>query len=46
MGVLTGCKPRAEVLKGGLEDEIFAAHFGDLIAGKAPRVYSNARAFF
>jgi len=36
MGVLTGCKPRAEVLKGDLEDEIFAAHFGDLIAGKAP----------
>lgn len=46
MGVLTGCKPRAEVLKGELEDEIFAAHFGDLIAGKAPRVYSGARIFF
>jgi hypothetical protein len=46
MGVLTGCKPRAEVLKGDLEDEIFAAHFGDLIAGKAPKVYSDARIFF
>src|SRR5262249_2304156 len=46
MGVLSGCKPRPEVLKGDLEDEIFAAHFGDLIAGKAPKVYSNARGFF
>lgn len=46
MGVLTGCKPRKEVLKGDLDDAIFAADFGDLIAGKAPAVYGNAAAFF
>ena len=33
MGILTGTKPRSEVLKGDLEDAIFAADFGDLIAG-------------
>jgi hypothetical protein len=46
MGVLTGCVPRKEVLKGDLEDAIFAADFGDLIAGNAPKVYSDARVFF
>jgi hypothetical protein len=46
MGVLTGCKPRKEVLKGDLDDAIFAADFGDLIAGKAPAVYGNAKVFF
>jgi len=46
MGVLTSCKPRKEVLKGDLDDAIFAADFGDLIAGKAPKVYGDAKAFF
>jgi hypothetical protein len=33
MGILTGTKPRSEVLKGDLEDAIFAADFGDLGVG-------------
>ncbi len=41
MGVLTGCKPRKEVLKGDLDDAIFAADFGNLIEGKAPKVYGD-----
>lgn len=46
MGVLNSCKPRKEVLKGDLDDAIFAADFGDLISGKAPKVYGDARTFF
>jgi hypothetical protein len=46
MGVLTGCKPRREVLKGDLNDAIFAADFGDLIDGSAPAVYKDAKTFF
>lgn len=48
MSVLTGCTPRPEVLQGDLEDAIFAADFGDLIAEdpRTPRVYRDARAFF
>lgn len=46
MGVLTACKPRKEVLKGDLEDAVFAADFGDLISGKAPKVYGDAKTFF
>ena len=46
MGVLNSCKPRKEVLKGDLDDAIFAADFGDLIAGKAPKVYGDAKTFF
>ena len=46
MGVLTGCKPRKEVLKGDLDDAIFAADFGDLISGKAPKVYGEPKTFF
>jgi len=34
------------VLKGDLEDAIFAADFGDLVAGNAPKVYGNAKTFF
>lgn len=45
MGILSGCKPRKEVLKGDLDDAIFAADFGDLIAGKAPKVYGDAKTF-
>lgn len=46
MGVFAGCKPRKEVLKGELKDAIFAADFGDLISGKAPDVYGDAKTFF
>lgn len=46
MSVLTSCKPRTDVLKGDLDDAIFAADFGNLIAGKAPAVYGNPRTFF
>lgn len=46
MGVLKGCKPREEVLKGDLQDAIFAAHFGDVITGSAPKVYKDAGIFF
>lgn len=46
MGVFSGCKPRKEVLKGDLDDTIFAADFGDLVAGDAPKVYSDAKVFF
>ena len=46
MGVLKSCKPRKEVLHGDLEDAVFAADFGNLIARKAPKVYGNAKTFF
>ena len=48
MGVLDpkACKPRKEVLKGDLDDAIFAADFGDLINGDAPKVYGEAKTFF
>ena len=46
MGVLKACKPRKEVLKGDLDDAIFAADFGNLISGNAPKVYGIAKTFF
>jgi len=46
MGVLKSCTLRKEVLKGDLDDAIFAADFGDLVAGKAPGVYGDAVTFF
>ena len=48
MGILTSCKPRKEVLKGDLDDAIFAADFGSLIAGakNTPSVYGEPVAFF
>jgi len=46
MGVMDACKPREEVLKGELEDAIFAADFGNLIAGQAPKVYGDPKTFF
>jgi hypothetical protein len=46
MSVLESCKPRKEVLKGDLDDAIFAADFGDLVAGNAPAVYQKAQVFF
>jgi hypothetical protein len=48
MGILASCKPRRDVLEGDLEDAIFAADFGDLIAGdpRTPPVYADAETFF
>ncbi len=46
MGIKQGCRPREEVLKGDLDDAIFAADFGDVILGKGPKVYRDAKAFF
>jgi hypothetical protein len=46
MTVLSGCKPRKEVFKGELDDVIYAADFGDLVAGSAPKVYGEAKQFF
>jgi len=48
MGVINGCTPRKDVLKGDLDDAIFAADFGDLIEGKgkAPAVYREPAIFF
>jgi hypothetical protein len=46
MDVLRACRPRKEVLEGELDDAIFAADFGQLIDGSAPRVYGHAETFF
>jgi len=46
MSVLKSCEPRKEVLKGDLDDAIFAADFGDLVAGTAPAVYHDPQVFF
>ena len=46
MGVLTGCQPRPEVLQGELDDAIFAADFGDVIADRGPAVYRDPVTFF
>ncbi len=46
MGILEGCIPRKDVLKGDLDDAIFAADFGDLIAGRGPKVYKDPHLFF
>ena len=47
MSVLKGCKPRRDVLHGDLDDAIFAADFGSLIAGdRCPEVYRDAGKFF
>jgi hypothetical protein len=40
------CKPRDEVLRGDLEDAIFAANFGHVVDGRAPAVYQQAAEFF
>jgi Protein of unknown function (DUF499) len=48
LGILTKCKPRADVLSGDLKDAIFAADFGDVIANHpgTPDVYGDPRLFF
>lgn len=44
--VRDACTPRPEVLKGDLEDAIFAAEFGYVIDGRAPDVYRKPIEFF
>ncbi len=46
MGIKAACKLRPEVLKGDLDDAIFAADFGDVVLGNAPPVYGKAKIFF
>jgi len=45
-GILHACEPRDEVLRGELNDALFAAEFGDLLTGAAPPVYQDAPTFF
>jgi len=48
LGILTTCKPRADVLAGDLKDAIFAADFGDVVSGHAgaPDVYRDPQLSF
>lgn len=48
MGILTTCKPRADVLSGDLKDAIFAADFGDVVSNHpgTPEVYRDPQLFF
>lgn len=40
------CQPRDEVLKGDLQDSLFAAVFSHVVMGTAPDVYSKPDVFF
>lgn len=40
------CVPRPDLLKGDLEDAIFAADFGHVVSGVAPKVYGDPAEFF
>lgn len=40
------CIPRSDLLKGDLEDAIFAADFGHVVGGIAPNVYNDPAEFF
>ncbi len=44
--IFDSCEPRAEVLKGELHDEIFAARLKDVMDGKADPVYQDPAVFF
>lgn len=46
MSIFTNCQPRLEVRQGELNDAIFAADFGDLIAQRAADVYADPAKFF
>lgn len=48
VGILSSCTPRPDVLSGDLKDAIFAADFGDVVAGHpgAPEVYRDPALFF
>lgn len=44
--IFESCRPRDEVLKGELKDEIFRASLTDVHQGKAENVYQNPKVFF
>jgi hypothetical protein len=44
--IFDSCEPRAEVLKGELREDIFAARLKDVIDGKADPVYQDPPTFF
>jgi hypothetical protein len=44
--VFDQCRPRSEILAGGLPDSIFAADLWDVIAGKAHSDYQDPKRFF
>lgn len=46
MSIYEGCVPRQEVLTAELNDALFAANFGDVVAGRANPVYQDAATFF
>lgn len=46
MGVRDFCVPREDVLRGEINDAIFAADFGDLVSDGAPEVYRDPATFF
>lgn len=46
MSIFSSCQPRLEVRQGELNDAIFAADFGDLIAKRAADVYADPEKFF
>ena len=43
--VRESCIPRPDVLKGDLQDAIFAADFGHVVDGRAPKVYQDPKEF-
>ena len=46
MGVRDFCVPREDVLRGEINDAIFAADFGDLVSDGAPDVYRDPATFY
>lgn len=44
--ILETCVPREEVMKGELDDALFAADFGHVIEGRARSVYQDPTTFF
>ena len=46
MGVKSGCRPRVDVLRGELDDAIFAASFDKLTRGEGPLIYRDPALFF
>ncbi|MDD4022726.1 MAG: hypothetical protein PHE57_01265, partial [Synergistales bacterium] len=46
MGVRDFCVPREDVLRGEINDAIFAADFGDLVSDGASEVYRDPATFF
>jgi len=45
-GVIEVCKPREEIIKGVVSDEVYAAHLGQVRDEKAPSVYADPKTFF